>query len=427
MNATAQIAECIRRTAGLDPLCFGRTSFERAIHDAFRRSQTPTLDDYREQLEHSDQARAELIEAVIILETWFFRGREAFTALRDWVLTEWLPNHAGRMLRVLSAACSTGEEPYSAAMTLLDAGLPASAFSIDALDISAPAIALAKRASYQKNSFREKNTDFRERYFEKIDGQHVFRPAVHAAVNFRVANLAPQGIPASANYYDIIFCRNLLIYLDAATQQRILESCWRCLSPGGLLFLGPGEASLVSPTQFTSLKHARAFAFRKQANAETAKKPTRPRSTANASPWARPIKPVRSVPEVELRKILPCSKPHRESRPCSEYKKPAVDPCLLEIERLANQGRLEAAATLCRTHLRERGDSAATYFWLGMIHDAAGKIEVARDSYRKAVYLQPNHAEALWHLALLAEKHDSSGEAHRWRRRAERQQQRSRR
>lgn len=105
----------------------------------------------------------------------------------------------------------------------------------------------------------------------------------------------------------------------------------------------------------------------------------------------------------------------------------SVDDCLREVQRLADQGRLPEAAALCQAHLRDEGASASAFFWLGMVHDAAGQPESASDCYRKAVYLQPDHTDALWHLALLAEKVGDAAQARGWRRRAERVAERSRR
>ena len=96
------------------------------------------------------------------------------------------------------------------------------------------------------------------------------------------------------------------------------------------------------------------------------------------------------------------------------------------IQKLADQGRLREAAELCQTHLREEGATATAYYWLGVVHDAAGKLDLASDCYRKAIYLKPDHAEALWQITLLAEKRGQREEARRWRRRAERVEARGR-
>src|SRR5882757_9223554 len=123
-------------------------------------------------IEHAVQA---LIETVVVPETWFFRDREAFAALARMAFEEWLRTRAEHMqhmqdtqdmMRLLSLPCSTGEEPYSMAMALLDAGFPANRSHIDAVDISARALAHARRAVYGRNSFRGDRLDFRERYFE---------------------------------------------------------------------------------------------------------------------------------------------------------------------------------------------------------------------------------------------------------------------
>ena len=132
-----------------------------------------------ERLARTDSPRQrQLIETVIVPETWFFRDREAYVALVKVVLEEWLPAHGDGPLRLLSAPCSTGEEPYSMAMALFDAGLPANRFHIDALDISARSLARARRAFYGRNSFRGTNLSFRGRYFQAAAGGHHLAEAI---------------------------------------------------------------------------------------------------------------------------------------------------------------------------------------------------------------------------------------------------------
>ena len=102
---------------------------------------------------------------MVVTETWFFREKQPFAALVRLVIEEWLPAHPTGRLRLLSVPCSSGEEPYSMAMALMDAGFPAARFEISAVDISARALAFAQRAIYGRNSFRGADLDFRTRHF----------------------------------------------------------------------------------------------------------------------------------------------------------------------------------------------------------------------------------------------------------------------
>ena len=124
------------------------------------------LEDYRRSLEHSRAEWNELVESVVVTETWFFRDPEPIAAFVRLVREEWLPAHSTASLRLLSVPCSSGEEPFSLVMALLDAGVPADRFQVDAVDISARALARAARGVYGRNSFRGKDLAFRDRYFQ---------------------------------------------------------------------------------------------------------------------------------------------------------------------------------------------------------------------------------------------------------------------
>ena len=162
-----------------------------------------------------------LIEAVVVPETWFFRDREAFAALARLAHEEWLPTHPDGVLRLLSLPCSTGEEPYSMAMALLDAGVPADRFRIDAVDISARALAQARRAVYGKNSFRGQELAFRDRHFEATaHGLSSERRRSAGRCAFSRATCSPPISCRARRSTTSIFCRNVLIYFDRATQDR---------------------------------------------------------------------------------------------------------------------------------------------------------------------------------------------------------------
>ena len=137
-----------------------------------------------------------LIEAVVVPETWFFRDREAFSTLARLVQEASPTAHADGVRRILSLPSSTGEEPYSIAMALFDAGVPADRFSIDAIDISAHAIAVARRATYGKNSFRGHDLGFRARYFDATATGHRLADRVRRPGAF------PAGQPAGAGFLD---------------------------------------------------------------------------------------------------------------------------------------------------------------------------------------------------------------------------------
>lgn len=147
----AAFENLLKQTMGLDATSIGSSAIERAVQERLSACHLKDPDSYWERVRSSETELQELVEAVVVPETWFFRNPEAFAALVRLVREEWLPSHPEGVLRLLSLPCSTGEEPNSIAMALLDAGFPANRFDIDAIDISARALARAQLGLYGRN------------------------------------------------------------------------------------------------------------------------------------------------------------------------------------------------------------------------------------------------------------------------------------
>ncbi|MFC3127478.1 CheR family methyltransferase [Pseudoroseomonas globiformis] len=377
-----EIEALLKRTIGLEAATVGSSAIARAVRARQASRGLGDIASYSAHLRESPEELQELVEAVIVPETWFFRDRGAFEAVAQ-LVRERLPELlAGRRLRLLSLPCSTGEEPYSIAMTLLDAGLTPERFAIDAMDVSGRSIAIAERAIYGRNAFRSGDLGFRDRHFAPVQGG--FRPgeAVRQSVRFIQGNLFHAATPPGSGGYDIVFCRNLLIYFDRPMQEQAIGVLHRLLLPDGHLFLGPSETALPERRQFTWAKLPMAFAFRK---ATAALVPATPMPRVETS--QRPP-PERTIPQ-------PPAPP-----PATQPEPELAGARLKEAQRLANGGQLAEAARQCEAVIRQHGPSAEAFHLLGLVKDAAGDRPAAVANYRKALYLDPHHQETLAHLAL---------------------------
>ncbi|MER9607029.1 CheR family methyltransferase, partial [Mesorhizobium sp. M0243] len=163
---TGAIEKLLMETIGLDSASVGPTVVRQAVRDRMEACRITNPQAYREHLTVSSQELQELINAVVIPETWFFRDREAFTMLARHARV----HKPAQPIRVLSLPCSTGEEAYSVAMAMFDAGFEAHEFKIDGVDVSSRNIATAERAIYGRNSFRGSHLEFKDRYFEAAEG-----------------------------------------------------------------------------------------------------------------------------------------------------------------------------------------------------------------------------------------------------------------
>jgi chemotaxis protein methyltransferase WspC len=300
-------------------------------------------------------------------------------------------------------------------MTLLDSGLPPERFVIEAWDISRPALAKAERGIYGRNSFRSENLGFRDRYFRQVAEGYQVVDAVRRQVRFRHENMLSPGPCLNGELHHVVFCRNVLIYFDRPTQEQALSVLQRLLAADGILFVGPAETFLMRGSGFTPDSAPMSFAFRP-------KGVTRP-ATVAAKPIAPGFKP-RPKPLTKTPSNLPgklsVSPP---ARPAPAAPKPAPAPALADLDtarQLANSGRMPEAAQACEAFLRTQSESVEGHYLLGLVYDALGDSARATQSYRKAIYLDPGHSEALVHLALLAERRGDEPEARRLYERARR-------
>jgi chemotaxis protein methyltransferase CheR len=215
-----------------------------------------SAEDWLEELEGGGGARGDLgalAERLTVGETYFFRNEGDLAAFREEVLPRRLAARAGeRRLRVLSAGCSSGEEPYTLAMILSD--LPELAgwdWSVRAFDVNPAALARARAGRYGDWALRQTAVELRERFFVRDGRHHAVRDEVRARVTFEEGNLAaePPG-PWAAGPYDVVFCRNVIMYLTPETKRRAVARLAAALAPEGALFLGHAETLRGVSTAF---------------------------------------------------------------------------------------------------------------------------------------------------------------------------------
>lgn len=415
---------------GMEENAAGKDAVARAVETAMRREGICDLKDYEKRFSSSEEARQHFIDAIVVGETWFFRDRGPFACLARHAraLSE---ARLGDVLNVLSAPCSTGEEPYSIVMTLLAAGLKPESFAVDGVDISAEALRKARQASYGSGAFRGNIGKEVAGFFQMTpDGRRVADPVIRQ-VNFYQHNLLSPGVLAGRGPYSVIFCRNLLIYLTASSRLRIFELLDRLLLPGGLLFAGHTETIFWHQQGYLPLQWDRGFALAKPALQPQAKSKTAP---AGKPPVLSARRPEKSIPSETIReaassRIMPdpdAARPDSKPQPVISRAKSAsaMAEKIQEARRLADGGDLHGAMHLCREHTRTAGPTAEAFCLMGVIHMAIREMDEAEDCFRKALYLDPGHYETLVHLSLLCRKKGDERKAALYRDRALRQAQR---
>ncbi|MBT9266527.1 chemotaxis protein CheR [Pseudomonas sp. MG-9] len=413
MSSDQRFFDFLKERIGLDVTSVGPAIIERAVRQRTTLSQAAHSDEYWQLLQVSRDEQQALIEAVIVPETWFFRYPESFATLGKLACKRLVELNNMRALRILSLPCSTGEEPYSIAMALLDAGLKPHQFKVDGMDVSPLSVDKARRALYGKNSFRGQDLDFRERHFSAEQDGHRVNETVREQVRLQVGNVLDPTLLASEPPFDFVFCRNLLIYFDQPTQQQVFAVLKRLTHMDGVLFIGPAEGGLLGRLGMRSIGIPQSFAFSRHAE-------PLPDPVALPTPTPLPVRqPLRSPPPpppVRQRPFanvapLPVS---------SKSANPDAATLLANIAALANEGKSAEARAACEQYLRSHEPVAQVFYWLGLLSDVAGSALEAQSYYRKALYLEPQHPEALMHLAALLQAQGDSAGARRLQERAAR-------
>lgn len=394
MTEDLRFVRFLRDRIGLDVASVGPALIERAVAQRSQAAQAVDMNAYWQLLQGSAAEQQALIEAVIVPETWFMRYPESFAALCK-VAKARLVERGGASLRILSLPCSTGEEPYSIAMALLDAGLAPQQFSVDAVDISPLSVAKATRGIYGRNSFRGAPLTFRDRHFTPTQDGYLLDAQVRAQVRLQVGNILDPLLLNGEPAYDFVFCRNLLIYFDVPTQQQVFEVLKKQTREEGALFIGPAEGSLLARLGMRPIGIAQSFAFVRDHQVAATPMPPTPMPARLQMPVKLLPEPGRLPLRTRARTLL---------LPVANTPVAAPDDAaslLAQIARLANEGKSADAQAACDAFLRSHGPDPQVFYWLGLLSDVGGQVLQAQGYYRKALYLDPQHAEALAHLAML--------------------------
>lgn len=384
----------LRRATGLS---VSKPVAERAVQQRMEQTGYADSQAYLQALTPTEMTQ--LIELIVVPESWLFRDPQAFYATVELVRERWA---GGRSTRILSIPCAGGEEPYSLAMALRDGSVPKQAFSIDAYDLSPGCIERAQAGVYGRNAFRAQDVAFRERYFTHVsDDSYRISDAFREQVSFKQGNLLQFDTAGHSQHYDVIFCRNLLIYFDKPTTRAAVQKLSALLADDGMLLAGYAEVPAFCQNGFTPLQHRQAFALKKDDTPvalPVTVQPIRPapRNLRSVPAAPRPISLAPTTP------APPTAAPRSRPVPVPAASAPAD--LLAEARLLADRGQLREAGEKCHAHLAHTPEAAEAYFMLGIINELAGKMDLADDYWRRCIYLQPDHYDALCHLALLAER-----------------------
>ncbi len=399
----------ISERLGLDPEALGSTVLPRTIQTRLNSGEKFALERYLELLVSNPQEIEALADDLVVSETWFFRGGEPlYHALAQFVAQRAAIHKTRLPVRILSSPCSTGEEPLSLSIALHKAGLAADQYEIDAVDLSQSHIDKAKAAIYPESAFREPGLDVRSYSFKKIDANWVPHSHLLQSVHYRTGNIVDPLFLQNEPLYDLILCRNLFIYLTADGRKRAFSSLDRLLSPDGCLCLTTAEADRLPVGQFAPVGPIEFGIYRRTtpSNIVTAKTPgvSRLKVKSTSPSGTLSLSAPRPSSATAQSRVTSARIPHESPQQAYVTKadRARVENNPLDHARsLANAGRLSEARVACEELVRSQSQLPDAYSLLGVIHFAEGRFSEAAEVFRKALYLSPNHLEALTHLIIL--------------------------
>jgi chemotaxis protein methyltransferase CheR len=433
-----------------------RVELERGIRQAFAASTCTNLNEYFQLMQdHQDGALSLelLINAVTVGETHFFRDAAQMDGLFRHVLPEIIQRRRSiRSLRIWSAGCASGEEPYSIAMLLHELLPDIDEWSITILgtDINTEALVRARKAVYGEWAFREEQAkEWRVRYFHKHDNRYELSPVIKNMVTFSRFNLVEDVFPSyqtNTMFMDLILCRNVMIYFSEEITKRIVEKFYDALIDGGWLVVGHAEHSLVTFRRFQAHNLTNAILYQRagettsvpydwesfiippKEKVRTTKKvehppqipipvnlPTTSQQLPDLSIHTPPSDAI-STPDLSLKK-LKNGKPIETAEELIEYGHSdqardlllevidAVQPQPKVYELLgqahANLGEWENAEQRCRNAIQMDKLALEAYYTLSLIMQHIGQMDQALEMMKKVVYINRNHILGHYGLANL--------------------------
>lgn len=234
---------------------------EKRLAKRLQHNQLKSFKDYYYLLRYSptrEQELTEVVDALTTNETYFFREEFQLRTFSQEILPEIRKRkeqEGDKRIRIWSAGCSTGEEPYTIAMLMLDLpGLQDWQIEIVGTDISQRVLQIARKGVYGSSSFRSMDLSYQARFFTEVDGKHKVNDEVKKLVTISHLNLFDAPRVSLLGKMDVVFCRNVIIYFDPLGKKKVVESFFQRLRPEGYLLLGHSE-SLMNITNAFVLRH----------------------------------------------------------------------------------------------------------------------------------------------------------------------------
>lgn len=356
----------------------------------------------------------ELVAELTIGETYFFRHKEQFDALQEVVLPDVIRrNQDSRQIRIWSAGCSIGAEPYTIAIMLgreFRTRLAGWTVDIVGTDINKRFLAFARRARFKEWAMRAMPQAQREECFIRHDREWELKPAYRDLVHFQYHNLVENPFPSLIDNlcaFDIILCRNVTIYFDRETVRRLVGQFRETLVEGGWLLAGHSESDMDIFRRYRLVTVPGAVVYQKSGEGEA----------EPSSPEPLPVPDIDAEEETGFPEPAPPPPPEIATDPVpGEAVPPALDGDYQEemrrVRRLADLGQWWEAVGRCEAMLDYRQNDPGVHLFYALVLEQMGKQAAAEQALRRAVFLDRGFVLAHYHLGLfLLARRDLAGSA----------------
>lgn len=396
----------------------------------------------KSRTQESQEEWKNLVTLLTNNESYFFRDKEQIKLLKNHILPKIIhQKQVKKTIRICSAGCSTGEEPYSLAILLqeLIPNYKEWNLSIFGIDINQTAINSAKKAIYSPWSFRGVSEGVKRQYFQQVNQQYQLEPRIKKMVQFHLVNLVQEEFPFKD--IDLFICRNVFIYFNALTITKVVGKIYHALNPDGYLLTGHAELSGQNLSQFNRLSFSQSLIYQRP---KEGKKQTEIHQLLTVEkcqiPQLKLIKPVQTFSKLATVKNTPL--PVKK-----EPIKPNIDE-LLEIAEIlirqeqsqaalkqfqkildidsnhsdatygiariyADKGQYQDAISYCNKLLKINPSAISPHYLLAKIAEETGKLEEAKFLLKKIIYLDPNSIAAYLDLIHIYKKEGNEKKANK--------------
>lgn len=418
----AALCQLLEARMGLDHQSLGELALRQAFEEARIRSGHANLASYFEWVKEGGEGLAKLIEAVSIPESWFFRDSAQLDSFVRFALQRKAQQENPPPLNILCLPCARGEEPYSLAISLFEAGFEAREFNICAIDLNQSFIEHARLGRFASWSSRGRSVP--AAYAQMTPQGLQISEDVCASVRFRVGNALDSNLLNGEAKFDVVFCRNLLIYLTSSAKKQLLQSLQLKMAEGGLFVSGHAEniASFDANFQQAPMLASHCFIRRSGAHRNEIVDISRAR-TFTASSVAPPSRslPAKTADLIARERINASAVPVNSDRG-GEAAHGLQHVLLSEVESLADRGQLRDARMRLDAFLASCGTDipAQAAYLEAVLAMAHSDIRAAIAALKQALYLDREHADALSLYATLMQSQGDFESARRLRERLQR-------